>query len=248
MTVLTRLSLTALLVCALCGQAQAQLAVADASNVIQTTATAINTARQVDQMIQQLRYMESQLKNQVKSLQTIDPTSFSGVERALNQTTSLFNSLQSDASVIRWDLQRVGNDFDTLFPKSWKGTRFSEYDKYYGRWNGQITSSSKASVQAQAQIANLQAANQAAADALSESKNADGEVRQLQLLNQQLAVLQTQMATLITNISTMGRVTSAMAAASAGEKDISREVESQRITGYTNKGAPPQTLSKLPTR
>jgi len=243
-----RLLLVSVFTCGLHAEVRAQLAVADASNVVQTTATAINTARQVEQMAQQLRQMETQLKNQVESLKTLDPTTFGGVERALAQTTSLFSTLQSDASLIQWDLQRVGNDFDTLFPKTWKGARFSEFDKYYGKWNGQITSSSKASVQAQAQITNLQAANRAAADALSESRDAKGEVRQLQLLNQQLAVLQTQLATLITNISTMGRVTSAMAAASAGEKEIGREIETQRAANYTKMGAPAQTFSKLPTR
>jgi len=227
-------------------RAWGQLAVADASNVIQTTATALNTARQVEQMATQIQMMEKQFEAQVRALQTLDPTSFSGVERALATVNGTFDVIQGDVNMIKWDISSVQRDFDQLFPKSWKKYRASDYDTHYASWNGEINSSAKAAIHAQASIAQLQDANRVAASALAQSRAADGEVRQLQLLNQQLSVLQVQLTVLINNIATTGRVTAAMAAASASEKQAQQDFASQLRQGYTDRGAPSTVLHKMP--
>jgi conjugal transfer/entry exclusion protein len=95
--------------------------------------------------------------------------------------------------------------------------------------------------------------NKSISDILNQSSSANGEVRQLQLINQQLALIHQQLALiharlgdLIQNIATMGRIASNMAASSAGEKLLLREAKLRRRDGYTSRGKPAQTLSRLP--
>jgi len=227
-------------------RAVAQLAVADASNVIQTTATALNTARQVQQMVDQLRTMEKQFQAQLRALQTLDPTSFAGVERALSTVNGTYAVVQGDVNMIKWDMSSIQRDFDQLFPKKWTKFRSSDYGTHYASWNSEVSASAKAAMHAQASIGQLQDANRVAADALAQSKSADGEVRQLQLLNQQLAVLQTQLTILVNNIATTGRITASMAAASASEKQAQQDLSDQLRQGYTDRGPPSTVLRKMP--
>jgi conjugal transfer/entry exclusion protein len=88
--------------------------------------------------------------------------------------------------------------------------------------------------------------NQAIATILSQSSSANGEVRQLQLINQQLALIHARLGDLVQNIATMGRITANMAASSAGEKLLLREAKVRRRDGYTNRGRPSRTLNRLP--
>ena len=75
---------------------------------------------------------------------------------------------------------------------------------------------------------------------------ANGEVRQLQLINQQLALIHARLGDLVQNIATMGRITATMAASAAGEKLLLREAKLRRRDGYTSRGKPSHVLTQLP--
>jgi len=226
--------------------ARAQLAVADASNVIQTTATALNTARQVENTIQQIEMMKTQLQRQLQQLKTLDPTSFAGIERSVQTINGTFAAIQGDVNIVKWDVQAINRDFEQLFPKDWKKFRASDYDNHYVTWNQEIASSTKAAAHAQASIAQLQDINGVTASALSASRGADGEVRQLQALNQQLGALASQLTILINNIATTGRVTTELAAVAVSEKQAQRDLSDQMRQGFTDPGPPPTVLKRLP--
>ena len=88
--------------------------------------------------------------------------------------------------------------------------------------------------------------NQTVADILSQSNAANGEIRQLQLINQQLALIHARLGDLVQNIATLGRITANMAASSAGEKLLLREAKLRRRDNYTDRGHPAQILTRLP--
>jgi P-type conjugative transfer protein TrbJ len=222
--------------------ARAQWAVVDATNLVQTTSTALNTLHTVENMIQQVKLMQ-------QTLQSLDPTSFSGLQNLIGQGQLSYQILRGDINALGFALTDVNNGFDRLFPKdksSWGKARYSDYDGYYTGWNAEITASAKVAARAQSTVLQIEANNRSISDILSQSSSANGEVRQLQLINQQLAMIHARLGDLIQNIATMGRVTANMAASSAGEKLLLREAKQRRRDGYTSRGQPARVLNKLP--
>lgn len=222
--------------------ARAQFAVIDATNLVQTTSTAISTARTLQNMIQQVELMR-------QTLQALNPTSFSDLQSLISQGQMTYQMLNNNIAAIGFALQDVNRDFDRLFPKnkaSWRGVRYSDYDSYYTTWNAEITASAKLADRAQSTILLVETNNRAVAKILNQSASANGEVRQLQLINQQLALIHARLSDLVQNIATMNRITSNMAASSAGEKLLIRDSAERRRAGYTNRGRPPRVLNRLP--
>jgi P-type conjugative transfer protein TrbJ len=230
-------------------RADAQMAVADAGNLVQNTATALSTAQTVLNTLHQLETMRDQLRYQLQSLQSINPTTFSGLQALLFQSQLTYNMLQGDLRTVGYNVQTVSTNFNRLFPKDaqrWRGVRYSDYDGYYTEWHREITASSEAAVRSQTSVANLDATNRQVATILNQAQGAAGEVRQLQLINQQLAIIAGHLATLVQNLATMGRVVAEWSASSSGEKLLERDARHRRLEGYRDRGRPPQRLNRLP--
>jgi P-type conjugative transfer protein TrbJ len=221
---------------------RAQLAVVDAGNLVQSTTTAISTAQMLQNMIQQVSMMR-------QNLRSLDPASFAGLQAVLGQEQLTYQTLSNGITALGFALQDVNSDFDRLFPRDkakWRAVRYSDYDSYYTGWNAEITASAKFADRAQSTILLVESNNRSAANILSQSSSATGEVRQLQLINQQLGLIHGRLGDLIQNIATMNRLTANMAAASAGEKLLIRDSAERRREGYTNRGRPSRVLDRLP--
>jgi P-type conjugative transfer protein TrbJ len=231
-----------LAVSAIARPARAQFAVIDAGNLAQNTTTAISTAKTLLSVIEQVQLMR-------QTLQTLNPTSFSDLRSLISQGQMTYQTLSSNIAAIGFALQDVNRDFYRLFPKNktaWQSVRYSDYDNYYTGWNAEITASAKLADRAQATMLLVDANNRAVTNILNQSTAANGEVRQLQLVNQQLALIHARLGDLVQNIATMNRITSNMAASSAGEKLLIRDSAERRRQGYTNRGRPSRVLNRLP--
>lgn len=228
---------------------EAQWAVFDAANVFQTTATAVATAQTVANTLQQIERMKDQINNQLRSLKTLDPGSWASVKTLIDEGTLAYQTLRTDASTIGFAVNDVNRDFDRLFPKSkdeWSQVKYSDYDTYYARWHGEITGSAKTADRAQASLLVVEKNNAQIADILIQSGAADGEVRQLQLVNQQLSLIHGELGALVQQLATVSRVNANMAAAASGEKLLTREAKARRRDGYTSLGRPATALTHLP--
>jgi P-type conjugative transfer protein TrbJ len=235
-------SACALALAAAARPARAQFAVIDATNLVQTTSTAVSTAQTLENMIQQVQLMR-------QTLQTLNPSSISGLQSLIAQGQTTYQTLSNNIAALGFALHDVNSGFDRLFPKnktSWRSVRYSDYDNYYTNWNAEITASAKLADRAQASMLLVESNNRAVTNILSQSASANGEVRQLQLINQQLALIHGRLGDLVQNIATMNRITANMAAASAGEKLLIRDSAERRRDGYTNRGRPPRVLNRLP--
>jgi P-type conjugative transfer protein TrbJ len=229
--------------------AHAQWAVADASNLVQSIKTVLNTAQTVTNTYTQIENQKAQIDNQLQTLKTLDPTSFNGLMALIDQGKLTYSMIQNNIDSMGFTVQQINQDFDGLFPKNkstWKSVKYSDYDNYYTRWNTEITASAKEADRAQASIAFVEDNNRAIAKILTQAQVASGEVRQLQLINQQLALIHKELGSLVQNLATASRVNANLAASSAGEKMLTREAASRRRDGYTNRGAPSQALQHLP--
>jgi P-type conjugative transfer protein TrbJ len=229
--------------------ASAQWAVVDASNIAQSIKTVLNTAQTVSNTYTQIQNQKTQIENELQTLKSIDPTTFSGLMALLDQGKVTYAMIQNDIDSMGFTVQQINQDFDGLFPKDktkWKSVKYGDYDNYYTRWNTEITASSKAADRAQSSLADVEYNNAQIAKILAQAQGANGEVRQLQLINQQLALIHKELGALVQNLATAGRVNSNMAASSAGEKMLEREAALRRRQGYTNAGRPAQALKHLP--
>lgn len=246
-TLLATLTLAAVLVA---GRAHAQAPVVDHSNLLQNMRTALQTAQLVQNTGQQLQMMQSQLQYQLQNLKSINPTSINNMLALLNQGTFTYAMLQGDLSTMGYTVRTVNTNFNRLFPKSqnqWKTVRSSDFNGYYDGWNNEITSSSLAAFRAQAALSTIDANNKAAQNILlAANSSSTGEIRQLQLVNQQLALIHTELASLVQNLSTVGRVFTEWTAASTGEQMMERERGRRRLDNYTSRGAPAQVLNRFP--
>jgi len=137
-----------------------------------------------------------------------------------------------------------------MFPRSqskWRDVRYSDFNSYYDNWNNEVTIVSKAAVRVQSSISTLDADNRAIANILSQANNGStGQVRQLQLINQQLAVIHKDLGSLLQNLATTGRVLTNWSAGSTGEQMMARERTRRRLEGYTARGRPSRVLNRLP--
>jgi type IV secretion system protein TrbJ len=222
--------------------ARAQWAVIDASNLAQTTSTALSAMHTLETMVEQATMMK-------QALQSMAPTSFSGLQTLLDEGQLAYQTMRGDVDALGFALSDVSSGFDRLFPNdrsSWTEARYSDYDGYYTSWNAEITASAKIAERAQSTVLLIEGNNRRAASILHESSAAAGQVRQLQLINQQLALIHARLGDLIQNIATLARVTSNMAASSAGEKLLLREAKRRRRDGYTSRGQPARVLDMLP--
>lgn len=227
----------------------AQFAVVDAGNIAQSILTAANTARTAANTLEQLQQMKMQVQYQLQALQSIDPRTLNGILALIDQSNLTYAMIRSDVGSLGFTVQEINRDFDGLFPRDktkWQSVRYSDYDTYYTRWNSEITASSKSADRAQASVEFVENNNRAVADILAKAQVATGEVRQLQLINQQLALIHQELGALVQNLATAGRVNANMAASAAGEKMLTREAKLRRRDGYTNLGRPAQTLHHLP--
>lgn len=231
------------------GVAQAQWAVIDAGNIVQTTATAASTLQTMYNTYTQIDKLTEQIDNERQTLESLDPRSITGLKQLLDEGQITYRMLSTDLNAIGYSVKDVNNNFSRLFPKDqtqWKAMKYSDFDGRYDGWHREITSASLAATRAQTSVAALDRNNKSIIDILEASKGAAGEVRQLQLVNQQLALIHAALISVVQNLATTGRVMTDMAAASVGEKMANREAARRRTENYTSRGAPPQRLQRFP--
>jgi P-type conjugative transfer protein TrbJ len=224
--------------------ARAQIPVTDAGNLVQNTTTALKTAQtQIDQL-------RTQIQNQLQMLRSIDPTTFAGLQALLSQGQFTYAMLQGDLSSIGYNLAAVNRGFDQMFPKSqsqWRNAQYSDFGNYYDRWTAEVTTASKAAVRAQSTISTIDADNRQMADILRQSNaSSTGQVRLLQLINQQLALIHKDLGSVVQNLATTGRVLTNWGAGAVGEQMMERERSRRRLEGYTSRGRAPRVLNRLP--
>lgn len=236
---------------ALTSPARAQIPVTDAANLAETIAMAIKTVEVAANTLEQVQKLAIQIDNQRQMLQSINPTSFAELKRLLAQGQFSYSMIQGDLESISFNIQTVNRDFDRLFPQKkqsqWANARYSDFNTYYDGWNSEITTSSKAAIRAQSNIKNVDGNNRQLAAILQQADSSStGQVRQLQLINQQLALIHSELGGLVQILATTGRVLTEWTAGSVGEKMMARERDRRRLDGYTSRGRPPRVLRRLP--
>jgi P-type conjugative transfer protein TrbJ len=206
--------------------AQAALTVIDLSNLQQNTLTAVRTAQQIENQIEQIR-------NQVRSLQTLSASTFSPLTGIYASNMRELDGLLADVKGISFDLNKIDTQFDQLFPEgTWDHIDQNQYQKYYQDWNRELSEAAKVSMKSQSVIQRSQAYNNEAAAILSRSAGADGQVRQIQATNQMLGIMSGQLDGLTQSLAFSARVTATAAATAAQKEEAERAFSTQMWSDY----------------
>lgn len=206
----------------------------------------IQAIEQTAALGKELTQLEFEVQLMRTLLSSLDAGSYDGVQRLLTGTSANYGSLTQDITALGYTLDAVNRDYRTVYPSDFRTAPAASFDGTSNRWQTEILSAALVAARAQGSLAALQANTDEAVAILQASRAANGDVAQLQAAVQMLGVMQGQLNTLIQALVTTGRVEADVAAATASEKQLSREKRQRNLDGYTDRGAPVQVMSSLP--
>jgi P-type conjugative transfer protein TrbJ len=196
----------------------------DAAGFSQSLITATNAVTQVANQARQIQNQISMIRNQVQSLQTLGSARFGALAGNLVIQAAQVQALLNQVQGIGYSLNGIDRQFGALFPGDldWAELPIEQHQDYYIRWSDQLHEASRTAMAGQGVIRNIQTHNAEARQILMQAHGADGEVRQLQAVNEMLSVLASQLGDVTMTMSATGRVTASAAAATRAERDAQR--------------------------
>jgi P-type conjugative transfer protein TrbJ len=198
--------------------------VVDAANLSQTMITAVNAVTSVANQAMQIANEVRMIQNQLQSLSTLGESSFGAVNANLNNQLYQLNSVLNTVKGVGFQIGNVDSQFRAMFPEGtdWSTKDVGQYGGYFDKWSAQVQDSARTAMQSQGVIENIRRNNAETSNILSQAKGADGEVRQLQAVNQMLGVLASQMGDMTVALTAGGRSSASIAAAGQAERDAQR--------------------------
>lgn len=195
--------------------------VIDRASIRQTAAIDLDIGTQITNEIQSLQY-------QLKQLQTLtDVSSFDSANKNLNSQLNQLNSILNSVKGINYQLGDIDAQFKKLFPTDteWSKKSMDDYSNYLQQWSGELQNASSTAMQTQSVISNVQMNNQQVQQILSQSKDStNGEVTELQSMNQMLSVIQNQLGDLTSTTAASSRLAATAAAEAQSQQDEEREI------------------------
>ncbi|MBI1684205.1 conjugal transfer protein TrbJ [Caulobacter hibisci] len=209
---------------------RAQLAVIDPTGLVQLI-------KQVQQGLQQVQALQSQLAQQAKMLQGLGVDVTGPVAAIAAQATSLLKQSQG----LGYQAATISQGFSDLYPSDLKGLSATDLAARLSSWSQSNRQTLQEALQVQNQIAQAQATTSGAVGAaVSASQTAAGQTAAVQATNQLLAVLSTQLTQLQTLLITQARQAQTLEAerqglAAKGEADRERQSALAPYTPTFNK-------------
>jgi P-type conjugative transfer protein TrbJ len=180
--------------------------------------TAANTALQVTNTA-------TQIENQVLNLRTITGN-FSDLDGNLSHQYSQLNEVMNTNQKISYTLSDISSQYKKLFPSSsdWSSKSSDQYESSFNSWSDQLHQASLDAMKSQSMINNVQNNNEQARSIMShiQGDGYDGEVAQLQSINQMLSVIANQLGDLVTETATASRLSASAAAEVQSQQDAYR--------------------------
>lgn len=130
------------------------------------------------------------------------------------------------------DSVAYNGQFDQLYPDGkWDQMNSKERADVFEKWNQSLSDAAKVSMTAQSSLQRIGDYNRQAGAILQRSSTADGEVRQLQSVNQMLGIVLAQMGDIGMVLATNSRITAQMAAESAKTEEAIAATNRQLLRG-----------------
>lgn len=203
------------------GAGRAALPVVDYSNLTQSILQVTHAVTQIQNQIQQINQM-------AQTLQTLGGSQYASVTTGLNQQLLEMQNTLGTLTHISQSVGNIQNEFNTLFPDqaTWDSYDFSNIGTTLDDWSTEIDNATIEALTAQGIVQRASQNVNRVNALLAESQTADGEVRQLQLMNQNMAVLSQQMNDTLQLLAANGR----LQAIQAAQQEKAREAARARKT------------------
>lgn len=221
------------------------LPVMDISNLLQSILQVVGQVEAISNQVESLSNEADQIYNQ---FQQID-----------NQKTQLQHLANGNWSAYRDLLNSVGTDLRALtggdldsigyfgniasswknnFPDDFSQLTMDEWNTYMSNWDRLMKDVSQNAAVAQKSMARVEENTLRAREILIKSEASDGEIAQMQALNQQAALSNAALNDLMTVSATTGRILASDAAREAAAREVTRAASANLVQNYTDKGDP----------
>jgi conjugal transfer/entry exclusion protein len=223
---------------AVAGHAQAQMATFDATNLIQTTKTALSTAQQVKQGYDMVRNGAETVAMTKQNLQQVDLSSFNGVIDAANTARFTYATYEGTKNDIGYQAKSVHANVNALFPSAEKikASPPGALPPPPAQRQSQLQSAAITAIGTQANEEQLQNNAKLSKGIAAKSKTAAGGVAQTQLVIEGILLLQTQVSDLTRMLSASERVHATTAANAATNAMLADEMTKRALADYRSRG------------
>lgn len=222
-------------------QLKAAITVIDPTNLAQNIQQVAKSIVQIQNQIQQIQQM-------AQTLQTIGSSQFGSISGDLtSQLTEMQNTLGT-LTQISQSVATIENEFRVLFPdeNTWENYDFSNHETTLRDWSNEIDNATAEALKAQGITARVAGTVANVNSILSQSQTADGEVRQLQLMNQSIAVLSQQMNDSLQLLAANGRLQAIKAAQQEKSKEAARARKKKMMNNFGQATYTTPVLNHLP--
>lgn len=222
-------------------QGRAAIAVIDFSNLSQSITQVTHAVTQIQNQIQQISQM-------AQTLQTIGDSQYSSITDGLSEQLATMQNTLGTLTHISQSVGHIQQEFSTLFPDqaSWDRFDFSGMGDTLDAWSQEIDNATVEALTAQA-IVQRAGMNVVRVNALlAASQAADGEVRQLQILNQNIAVLSQQMNEVLQLLAADGRLAAIQAAEREKKREAIRAMKAGMMKNFGKGAENSRPLTHLP--
>ncbi|MCB2181348.1 MAG: hypothetical protein KQH63_04950 [Desulfobulbaceae bacterium] len=228
------------------------MSVIDSSNLAQAVLQVKGQIEEITHLVESLNNQVIQIRNQTTQIenQRIQLQKLSNGE--WGSYYGLLNDIAADSAMLTGLLDQIGyggniaTKWGDLFPDDFSGMTLGEWTTYLSRWDRMIKDVSQNAAQSQGCINRVQANSRKAQQILVNSNTSDGEIAQLQSLNQMASLTQGSMNDLVSMSATIGRVISSGAARDAAEREVLRAAAADLRKDYADKGSAPESLTDFP--
>lgn len=222
-------------------QLKAAITVIDPTNLAQNIQQVAKSIIQIQNQIQQIQQMAQTLK-------TIGGSQFGNVSGGLTGQLTAMQSTLGTLTQISQSVATIENEFRVLFPdeNTWANYDFSNHQGTLKQWSDEIDNATVEALKAQGitqRVAGTVASTQAL---LAQSQTADGEVRQLQLMNQNIAILSQQMNDSLQLLAANGRLEAIRAAREEKAREAARARKKKMMNNLGKATYTAPVLNHLP--
>lgn len=222
-------------------QGRAALPVIDFSNLAQSITQVTHAVTQIQNQIQQINQM-------AQSLQTLGGSEYASIATGLNDQLSTMQNTLGNLTQISQSVGNIQTEFNALFPDqaAWDSFDFSTIGSRVDDWSTEIDHATVEAMTAQAVVQRAGLNVIRVNSLLAQSQAADGEVRQLQLLNQNIAILSQQMNDTLQLLAANGRLEAVRAARQEKAREAARALKSGMMRNFNTGTYTRPPLTHLP--
>jgi conjugal transfer/entry exclusion protein len=204
---------------------------------------AISTVTNLVNMLTAIKYQITMME---RLLTHLDISSFNDVVNLIRSSQMAYNTLTRDVHAIEYTVEGVNRAYHKIFPSDVSTTKTADMKPIARGWHQETLGAAMVAQRSQATLSTMENNTTQAEAVLSRSSNTEGEIAQLQAVNQMLGIISSQLNTVISTLDTTGRVTADMAASGASDNVVSFEKKDRNLENYTDRGDSVPVMSKLP--